>query len=220
MQPTRPETISRHRKSPLVIVFEGLDATGKTTQIRLLSNALSAIGLKAFSSGVFLTSYGRSVRDLFMNKRLMQEVSPVTQLFLLGSAMNHLVDVIKKRREPVILIDRFVHTTYAYHGAGLQIGDSVVNEIYAPVENRLIPGLELIFDMPVDLIASRKETSDRIEAKGTSFYDRVRACYLDLAKATPRAVLIDANRSAAIVHGTVLRLAEEAIYGRSRDEDA
>jgi dTMP kinase len=191
---------------PNVIVFEGLDAAGKTTQIRLLAHSLNERGFTVNKTGVFLTPHGRDVRAWFMDTERVSRASHRSQLFLLGSAMSEVLDEVKSSAASVILIDRFVYTTMAYHGGGLQLGIADVEEVYAPILRRFRPDLVVILDLPPTMIAARKAASDRIEENDRQFYERVREVYENIALTLPNAVKIDAIPTAMAVHREILQL--------------
>jgi len=189
-----------------VVVFEGVDAAGKTTQISMLEHALLGRSVPVTTTGVFKTRYGRDLRTWFMDADRMAYANLHTQLFLLGSAMSQLADEIEASAASVVLVDRFVYTTMAYHGGGLQMGIDAVEEVYAPVLHRLQPELVIILDLPYDLIAVRKQVTDRIETKEAAFHERVRQAYLTIASSMTNAAVVDACRSPREVHHEVLQL--------------
>lgn len=196
--------VRRQAPAPLAVAFEGIDGAGKTTQIELLEAALQARGLTVLVTGVFRTNYGQAVRSWLMDAKRMAQVSHRSQVFLLGSAMSQLVDEIASQSTDVVLIDRFVYTTMAYHGGGLTMGVAAVEEIYAPVVRRFQPDLVVVLDMPPTLIASRQSASDRVEHMDLAFFTRVRAAYVELAARLPAAVLLDASQDKSAVHQQVL----------------
>ena len=134
----------------------------------------------------------------------MAQVSLRSQVFLLGSAMSQLVDEVARQSADVVLIDRFVYTTMAYHGGGLAMGVAAIEEIYAPVVRRFQPDLVVVLDMPPNLIASRRSASDRVERMDVAFFTCVRDAYVELAARLPSAVLLDANQDKSAVHQQVL----------------
>jgi dTMP kinase len=203
---TEEALVESHAVAPLVVVFEGIEGAGKTTQIGLLEAVLQARGLAVLATGVFRTHYGRVVRCWFMDAERMAQVSLRSQVFLLGSAMNQLVEELGTRSASVILIDRFVYTTMAYHGGGLGMGVAAVEEVYAPVLARLQPDLVIVLDMSPDLIATRRAATDRVEQMDHAFFERVRATYAELAARLPTVVVLDASQSEVAVHEQVLSL--------------
>lgn len=194
---------------PVVIVFEGVDGAGKTTQVALLEAALRARRVSVWATGVFRTGYGRDLRDWFMDADRMSRASFRTQLFLLGSAMNQVADEIATHQASVVLVDRFVYTTMAYHGGGLEIGIEAVEEVYGPIIRRFSPDLVVILDLPIHLITERRAPADRIEIKDAAFYERVRGAYTAMAMQLPSAVVVDGRASSAEVHARVSALLSE-----------
>jgi dTMP kinase len=189
-----------------VIIFEGVDGAGKTTQVALLAHILRERGLPVVTTGVFKTAYGSDLRSWFMDTKRMAHASLRTQLFLLGSAMNQVAEEVIISSDSVVLVDRFVDTTMAYHGGGLELGIDAVKEVYAPILRRLTPDLVVVLDLPVDLIMTRKHPGDRIEAADPAFYERVRETYLAIASQTSNTVVVDATRTPTEVHYGILEL--------------
>jgi dTMP kinase len=125
--------------------------------------------------------------------------------------MSQLTDEIEASAGSAVLVDRFVYTTMAYHGAGLQMGIDAVVEVYKPILRRLQPELIIILDLPCDLIEMRKPPIDRIEAKDTAFFIRVREAYLAIGSRMTNAAIVDAQRSPLEVHRQVLRLVSDLL---------
>lgn len=191
---------------PITIVFEGIDGAGKTSQIALLERALSSRGSLVTITGVFQTRYGRDLRTWFMDTERMSHATYRTQLFLLGSAMNQVAEEIAAQPASIVLVDRYVYTTMAYHGGGLNLGLNVVREIFRPVLETLTPDLVIILDLPPNLISQRKLISDRIESESLAFHARVCTSYVALAEEIPQAVLVDAQAAEGTVHARILEL--------------
>lgn len=210
IQPIQPAPEPSNQKA--VVVFEGVDSAGKTTQIARLDHALQERGLSVATTGVFLTPYGRDVRAWFMDPERVVRASLRTQLFLLGSAMNQVLEEIAACTASVVLVDRFVYTTMAYHGGGLELGVNAVEEVYQPVLRRFRPDLVVVLDLPSQLITRRKAATDRIENEDGSFFERVRTAYADIASALSYAVQIDAQSPETEVHEQILSLALERIH--------
>ncbi|MGH7931107.1 MAG: dTMP kinase, partial [Candidatus Binatia bacterium] len=189
--PTQPATKSSQQKA--VVVFEGVDGAGKTTQVARLRQALQNRGLSVAATGVFSTPYGRDVRTWFMDPERIERASFRTQLFLLGSAMNQVLEEIATCAESVVLLDRFVYTTMAYHGGGLEMGINAVEEVYQPVLRRFRPQLVVVLDLPSEVIVRRKVAMDRIETENRAFFERVRRAYAEIVSTLPYAIQIDAQ---------------------------
>lgn len=202
-----PEDMSMKVDVPkFVVVFEGGEAAGKTTQVRRLANALESGGFSVASTGVFCTRHGSFVRQWLMDVEQASFASLRSQVFLLGSAMNQVVDEIETSHCQVVLVDRFVYTTMAYHGGGLSLGVDVVRDIYAPVLARLVPDLVVFFDLPPEVITTRKIPCDRVEAQPLDFHARVLATFRSIFAELPYATTLDANRPIDDVYSDLERL--------------
>lgn len=194
-----------------VIVFEGGEGAGKTTQVRRLASELRDEGRTVFVTGVFQTTHGKVVRRWLMDVEQVSYASLTTQVFVLGSAMNQMVDELDTAAADIALVDRFVYTTMAYHGGGLEMGIDAVAEIYAPITARCTPALVLCLDMPPHLIAARKPAGDRIEAKPIDFHVRVRDAYRTIMTRLPNARTIDAKDDEDAVHTRIVAAVREFI---------
>lgn len=203
------------RKTPFVIVLEGIDGAGKTTQLASLETALLRRSFSVSTTGVFRTQYGRDLRTWFMDAGRMSRATFRTQLFLLGSAMNQVAEEIASAPDSIVLVDRYIYTTMAYHGGGLGLGLEVVDEIFQPVLRMLTPDLIVVLDIPPGLIAQRKPVADRIENESLQFYSRVRQIYLSLVGELAQAVLIDAQEAEEAVHAQILETVLRAYKAQS-----
>jgi len=197
------------------IVLEGVEGAGKSTQVRLLSSWLSAAGVPhvtAREPGG--TPVGEAIRSVLLEAREL-DVPAETELFLmLGARAAFVRDVVRPalERGEVVIADRFDFSTFAYqgYGRGIPLDDVVrLNEV---ATGGLRPDAYVVIDVPVEEGAARQAAEgaepDRIEAEGTSFLDRVRFGYLELAEAEGRAHALDGRGDADRVHGRIRGLLE------------
>lgn len=183
------------------ITFEGGEGAGKSTQIRRLAERL-----RAGSREVVLTREpggspgAEQIRGILLNGET-DRWSPLTEALLMNAARrDHIERVIAPAlaRGAVVLCDRFADSTRAYQGAGGAVDPAVIARLEAAVVGDTKPDLTLIFDLPVEeglrRALSRNGGEERFEAKGAAFHERLRAAYLDIARAEPdRCVVIDAT---------------------------
>jgi dTMP kinase len=88
-----------------------------------------------------------------------------------------------------VLCDRFTDATYAYQGAGRGLSSAMISTLETLVQGALRPDATLLFDIPVAeglTRAGKRAALDRIEREGSGFFERVRQCYLERAKAEPK----------------------------------
>jgi dTMP kinase len=152
-----------------------------------------------------------SIRELLLNGET-DRWSPLTEALLMNAARrDHIERVIAPAlaRGTVVLCDRFADSTRAYQGAGGQVATAVIAQLEAAVVGDMRPDLTLIFDLPVAeglrRALSRNGGEERFEAKGAAFHERLRAAYLDIARAEPeRCVVIDATATLDAVEAAIL----------------
>ncbi|HVB76664.1 MAG TPA: dTMP kinase [Candidatus Nitrosotalea sp.] len=172
----------------LLITFEGPEGSGKSTQVDLLRDRLSAVYLREPGS----TPLGEQVRDLLLHG---QDIVPEAELYLFLAARAELVATRVKpamSRGEDVVIDRYHDSTLAYQGArGLSTGWP---------ESFPRPDLTVLLDLEPQLGASRLggRARDRIESAPSDFHLRVRQEYLRLAQADAgRWLVLDATRPAS-----------------------
>jgi dTMP kinase len=98
-----------------------------------------------------------------------------------------------------VLCDRFTDATYAYQGAGREMGDDLIQSLETMVQGDMRPDLTLVLDVPVELgleRAGKRSEPDRFELEKTDFFNRVRQAYLSMATNNPqRYKIIDASQT-------------------------
>jgi dTMP kinase len=200
------------------ITFEGLDGTGKSTQMRRLATALSAAGHKVVETrepGGTLT--GEKVRRVLLDSATAS-LSPLAEMALMfASRAQHIAEVIEPALAAggIVLCDRFTDSTEAYQGGGRKLGSTVVRELHRILCGGLQPDLTLLLDSDARASLNRarrrnRRTSrsaghshdeNRFEQETRAFYARVREGYLAIAKREPgRVVMVDARGAPGQTH--------------------
>ena len=184
----------------IFITFEGLDGSGKTTQMEIADCTLRALGIRTRvvrePGGTWV---GECIREIVLN-RIGREVDEVAELLLFASARAQNVrDVILPALEAgmTVLCDLFTDSTIAYQGYGRGLDIETVRRVNWIATGGLQPHRTFLFDLPVDAatarMKSRTESPDRIDANGTAFKQRVREGFLEIARLEPdRITVIDA----------------------------
>lgn len=185
----------------LFITFEGLDYSGKSTQVRRLEATLRTSGddvLVLREPGG--TTVGESIRTILLDRATVR-LTPAAELFLFSASRAQLVEEVIRpalRRGVVVICDRFYDSTTAYQGGGRGIDADVIRAVNAAATGGLVPDLTLFLDVPGDERIRRCEAvgaaHDRIESNGEDFYRRVRDAFIRLAATESRFQVIDGTK--------------------------
>jgi len=201
-----------------LITFEGVEGSGKTTQMLRLERALRRAGHRVERTrepdG---TPLGVAVRGLFERRGVRPE--PLTEVFLFMAARRqHVVEMITPwlARGRVVLCDRYTDATIAYQGYGRGVDLDFIRELNVHATGGLAPDLTLLFDLPPEegfrRIGGRR--LDHFEREKLAFHRRVRRGYLEIQRAEPKRVrLIRAGRPAAQVADEVRTVVQEYLRG-------
>jgi dTMP kinase len=187
-------------KNGLFITFEGVDGSGKTTQIRKLHDFLEnqgiAVDLIREPGG---TAIGEQIRALLLDKS-NGEMSSETELLLYEAARSQIVReriLPSLRAGRVVICDRFFDSTTAYQGYGRGLDLADIERLNRWATGGLEPDLTFFLDLPVKEAMKRMEgrliDSDRLEEEGCEFLSRVRDGYLEILARNSRMVHLDAT---------------------------
>jgi dTMP kinase len=205
---------SRPVSRGLFVTFEGIDRSGKTTQARLLVDALGDDALAVREPGGTLVS--ERVRALLKDPEL--ELGGRTEALLFAAARAELVEqVIRPALEDgrVVVSDRYIDSSLAYQGVARGLGLEDVARVNEWATDGLKPDLTLLLALPPAAAASRAGEEDRFEAEGAGLQERVRLAYEELAGAEPeRWRSVDATQTPEAVHAEVLALVRAAREAR------
>ena len=187
--------------SGLFITFEGGDGTGKSTQVRLLTEWLAEQGRAVVSTrepgG---TEVGTALRDIVLHHR--GEVDPRAEALLYAAdRAQHIGTLVRPalERGDVVVQDRYIDSSVAYQGAGRVLDAAEIKRISLWATGDLIPDLTVLLDLPGDVararLAKKQKTFDRLENEHDDFHERVRAGFLQLAADEPhRFLVVDATQ--------------------------
>ena len=179
------------------ITFEGIDGSGKSTQLRLVSNYLKEQGadlLVTREPGG--TTIGLRLRAALLDAN--EEVDPLTELLVFAAdRAQHVRRVLRPALEnsQIVISDRYADATVAYQGAGRGFNPELVSEIVRLATEGLKPELTLLFDVTVAESTTRttrrsNARRDRLDIERSDFHQRVRDAYLEIAAAEPERVKV------------------------------
>lgn len=183
----------------LFIVFEGGDAVGKTTQMRMLVPWLRERGVDpVVTRQPGGTSLGRKLRKLLLGPDHPELVSRAEALIYAADKAQHVEELIRPAltEGQVVVCDRYVDSMIAYQGAGRVLDLAEVEQVARWATGGLRPDLTVLLDAdPADAVATIRQ-QDRLEAAGLDFHRRARAHFLRLADQAPdRYLVLDARES-------------------------
>ena len=189
-------TESVRRPKGRFITFEGVEGSGKTTQISASAERLRRLGwtvLETREPGG--TSVGEQIRDVMLN-RGNQQLTALTEAFLVMAARaQHIEEVVRPALASgaVVLCDRFVDSTLAYQGYGRGLDIQALRRLNRLATAGLTPDMTLVFDVPVTIGLQRRRAHrevNRLDMESIAFHERVRKGFLQLVREEPRRMKI------------------------------
>ncbi len=184
----------------MFISFEGIEGSGKSTQIDLLESQLKELGYKVAKlrepGGTLM---GEKIRDIFLQDT-SEKVDPITEAFLLYASRKHLDQNFlreKINQGYIVIADRYSDATVAYQCFGKGLEKDFIDLIHNS-SNLLTPDLTFYMDISAEMSRERisDREMDRMESESVEFFDRVRQGYLQIAAENPeRVISLDANKS-------------------------
>jgi dTMP kinase len=207
----------------LFITLEGIDGTGKSTQIRGLVRHLRECGHRVrVTREPGGTPAGERIRAILLATST-GKLAPQAELALMYAARaQHLAEVVRPAlaRGEIVVSDRYNDASLAYQGYGRKLGTADVRAFDRIVCGRTQPDLTIILDLdPGQALARaqgretrRKSRRGRFEAQGLEFHQRVRAGYLAIARSAPgRAKVVRADQAVGEVQTAIRELVDECL---------
>lgn len=194
------------------ITLEGIDSSGKSTQMRLLQEAYGDRVLLTQEPGG--TPLGEEIRRILLDRRHHEMTANTEMLLYFADRAQH----VERKVRPAlaegrtVISDRYVETTLAYQGFGRGIPRDVILALARIATGGLSPDLVVLLDVPVETGLARvtkRGGEDRLEAEVREFHDRVHAGYHALAAAAPeRWLVLDGTLPSAAIHERLVSEAE------------
>lgn len=204
-------------KNPFFITFEGIEGSGKSTQIKLLAEFFKkqkfSVLLTREPGG---TEIGNQIRKIVLHSKNKKMVS-LSELFLYAAdRAQHVEEVIRPalKKRQIVFCDRFTDSTIAYQAEARKISRKVIDQLNKMATSGLKPDLTFLIDCPVSVglkrakkrIAGQSIKEERFEKERISFHEKVRKGFLKIAKEDrSRVVVIDGIKSPEEIHQEILR---------------
>ena len=209
------------------ITFEGLDGSGKSTQIEKLARSLRAHGLSVtVTREPGGTAAGEKIREVLLHSAT-SGLSPLTEMALMfASRAQHIHEIILPALAEgrIVLCDRFTDSTEAYQGAGRKLGTRPVLQLHEILCGNLQPDLTVLLDNEVAFTVERarrrnrkhkggrsekgsEKDENRFEQENRAFFGRVRHAYLAIAAREPQRVhVVNARGTPNETHAVIMEL--------------
>ena len=211
----------------LFITFEGVEGSGKTTQIERLKKYLIHKGIPCrVTREPGGSSIGEKIRKILLNPDHC-EMSPLTELLLYeASRAQHMREVVIPllKKDGVVLCDRFSDASIAYQGYGRAVDLKWVERLNRLASDGIKPDLTFLLDCPSALGLKRalqrnqrlkNEKEERFEREKIQFHHRVRRGYLSIAKKEPdRVKVINTRKGEEKVFQKIRRIVDQVIVNR------
>jgi dTMP kinase len=211
------------------ITFEGLDGSGKSTQMRKLAAALRVAGYKVVETrepgG---TATGEKIRKVLLDSGTAGLDPRAEMALMFASRAQHIAEVIEPglTSGSIVLCDRFTDSTEAYQGSGRRLGSEAVRELHRVLCGNLHPDLTLLLDSNAQASVnrarrrnkrdakngSRSHDENRFEQETRAFFGRVRDGFAAIAKREPgRVVTVDARGTPGQTHQRIRELVQKKL---------
>ena len=191
------------KKKGLFITFEGLDGSGKTTQMEILNDYLKNRGFDVVTTiepgG---TKIGRKIRKILLDKE-NHDISPLAETLLFLASRAELVSEViapALKEGKIVLCDRFFDSTVVYQGIARGLGEKEILKMNLWATGGVVPDITFLLSVKVSKgkkrMSDADKKTDRIELEKDSFKEKIYRGYLDIAKKNKdRIVIIDGENS-------------------------
>lgn len=208
------------------VTFEGLDGSGKSTQLRKLARVLAAEGRQVTSlRQPGSTRIGDRIRALLLDSRTKKLAARAELGLMFSDRAQAIAEIIRPALEKgnVVLCDRYTDSTEAYQGGGRQLGSEVVLQLHAVMCQNLQPDLTILllpnFDRSLARArrrnarpSSKSKDENRFEREDQLFYRRVYDKYREIARREPeRVVVIEGDDNIEAVHRRIVKVIKERL---------
>jgi len=181
-----------------VIVFEGIEASGKSTNLNIVANYLkkkrkSFIKLREPGGNIF----SEKIRKLLLNKKLRLNNKTDLMLFYASRSENYEKIIKKNYKKKIILIDRFTDSTIAYQHYGMNINLNIIRELNKFIIGSFKPDITILSTVNqknLKLRLNKRANLNRYDKFKLKFYNKVQKGYYKISKKKQNYIMIDSNK--------------------------
>lgn len=198
------------------ITFEGCDGSGKSTQLKLLSEYLTENKIPhIFTREPGGGKISEAIREILLNGKNSEMTDECEALLYAASRVQHLHDRVEPALSEgkLVICDRYVDSSLAYQAYARGLGAEFVSKINAFALTKYRPDVTVFIDLTPEAAFLRKhgaDENDRLEQAGMAFHKRVYEGYKAVAKAEPdRVACVDGNQTPAEIFADVLQILKD-----------
>ena len=205
------------KKRGILLSFEGIEGTGKSTQTRRLCNYLKNKGIKYTvlrepGSSVL----GEQIRNILLYSKGNLSYFAETLLFIVArdQLRRQKIETALEKKD-VVILDRYADATLAYQGYGSGVDLKLIKQLNKLAMGPAIPDVTILFDIDPKIGLVRSGRNDRFEKRKLAFHKRVRQGYLRLAKENPKRIkIINAKEDVAYIQDKVREILLSALKSK------
>jgi dTMP kinase len=207
----------------ILIAFEGIEGSGKTTQAKLLYSYLQEKSISCiYTQEPGGTAIGEQIRNILLDVKNKQMHRKTELLLYLANRAQHVYEKLipEIQKGTVIITDRFSLSSMAYQGVARDFSFKVVSRLNKFAVDNVKPDLTILVDLPVEVGLSRTEKRsgnniDRLEKEKTEFHENVRTAYINCAKKAPKKIWVfSGTKSEPVLHQEIKQKVEQFLVKR------
>ncbi|MGI9515965.1 MAG: dTMP kinase [Pirellulaceae bacterium] len=191
----------------MFIVFEGIDGSGKSTQLEMCQTWLESLSRAVtVCRDPGSTELGNRLREILLQRSELRVCYPAEMFLFMSARAQLMAEVVLPalQRNEMVLCDRFLLSTVVYQGHAGELVPEVIREIGQSATLGRNPDLTLVFDAPLEITMRRVgSTRDRMESRGEEYFASVRRGFLDEAARDDSVRIIDGGGDPQDIHREV-----------------